>query len=42
MNAVWTEWLDAVCLPAGATLGVGNLGSGVLIEVVARPPPAAP
>ncbi|WP_020186272.1 RidA family protein [Methylopila sp. 73B] len=34
MNDAWTAWLAADDLPARATLGVAELGKGVLIEVV--------
>lgn len=33
MNAVWTAWLGAD-LPTRATVGVADLGAGILIEVV--------
>lgn len=33
INAAWTEWFDADHLPARATVGVRDLGPGVLIEV---------
>jgi enamine deaminase RidA (YjgF/YER057c/UK114 family) len=34
MNEAWTAWIPAAALPARATLGVADLGQGVLIEVV--------
>ncbi|HDS1803064.1 TPA: RidA family protein [Pseudomonas putida] len=34
MNEVWTSWLSPDCLPARATIGVSDLGAGVLVEVV--------
>lgn len=34
MNRAWTEWLAPEDLPTRATLGVADLGGGVLIEVV--------
>lgn len=34
MNEAWTAWLPAAALPARATIGVADLGPGVLIEVV--------
>ncbi|KAA0010410.1 RidA family protein [Billgrantia pellis] len=34
MNEVWTEWFAAEHLPARATLGVGDLGEGALLELV--------
>ena len=40
MNDAWLEWLPAEHLPTRATIGVAELGAGVLIEVVvsaARP-----
>jgi enamine deaminase RidA (YjgF/YER057c/UK114 family) len=35
MNTVWTTWLDKDNLPARATVGVADLGAGLLVEVVA-------
>ncbi|MCC6304456.1 MAG: RidA family protein [Rhodobacteraceae bacterium] len=35
MNRAWRDWLPAAALPARATIGVRDLGPGVLIEVVA-------
>jgi len=35
MNEAWTEWLPAETRPARATIGVNDLGAGVLIEVTA-------
>ncbi|WP_203075695.1 RidA family protein [Falsiroseomonas ponticola] len=35
MNEVWISWFAAEDLPARATIGVADLGPGVLIEVVA-------
>lgn len=34
MNAAWIDWLAADHLPSRATIGVDELGKGVLIEVV--------
>lgn len=34
MNEAWLAWLDPDILPARATIGVAELGAGVLIEVV--------
>ena len=34
MNEAWLEWLPAEHLPTRATIGVAELGKGVLIEVV--------
>lgn len=34
MNAAWTAWLPAEQRPARATIGVADLGKGVLIEIV--------
>lgn len=34
MNDAWLDWLAADDLPTRATIGVANLGEGVLIEVV--------
>ena len=34
MNAAWTAWFGAEDLPTRATVGVAELGPGVLIEVV--------
>jgi enamine deaminase RidA (YjgF/YER057c/UK114 family) len=34
MNPVWTEWLPKEALPTRATIGINDLGEGVLIEVV--------
>lgn len=34
MNQVWREWLSPAHLPARATIGVAELGKGVLLEVV--------
>lgn len=35
MNKAWLEFFAADVLPARATLGVADLGEGVLIEIVA-------
>lgn len=35
MNKAWRAWLPGKSLPARATVGVRDLGPGVLIEVVA-------
>lgn len=35
MNEAWFRWLPGEHLPARATIGVAELGKGVLIEVVA-------
>jgi len=35
MNEAWNSWLDQPLLPCRATIGVADLGAGVLIEVVA-------
>ncbi len=34
MNEAWLEWLPAADLPTRATIGVADLGKGVLIEIV--------
>jgi enamine deaminase RidA (YjgF/YER057c/UK114 family) len=34
MNEVWTSWLAPADLPTRATIGVADLGPGVLIEIV--------
>jgi len=34
MNEAWQEWLDPQQLPARATIGVSDLGPGVLVEIV--------
>lgn len=34
MNEAWNEWLAAEDKPARATIGVADLGEGVLIEIV--------
>lgn len=34
MNAVWTAWFTPETLPARATLGVAELGAGILLELV--------
>jgi len=34
MNKAWQEWLSPAHLPARATIGINDLGPGVLIEVV--------
>jgi enamine deaminase RidA (YjgF/YER057c/UK114 family) len=34
MNRAWTEWLSPDILPTRATIGVNDLGEGLLIEVV--------
>lgn len=34
MNEAWLGWLDAADLPTRATIGVADLGEGVLIEIV--------
>jgi enamine deaminase RidA (YjgF/YER057c/UK114 family) len=33
MNKAWSEWLDTADMPARATIGVANLGTGLLIEI---------
>jgi enamine deaminase RidA (YjgF/YER057c/UK114 family) len=33
MNRAWAEWLDPADMPARATIGVADLGPGVLIEI---------
>ncbi|MGN6535894.1 MAG: RidA family protein [Mesorhizobium sp.] len=33
MNRAWREWLDEEDFPARATIGVADLGPGILIEV---------
>ncbi|WP_148255535.1 RidA family protein [Aidingimonas lacisalsi] len=35
LNQVWTSWFDENELPARATLGVADLGEGILLELVA-------
>jgi enamine deaminase RidA (YjgF/YER057c/UK114 family) len=35
MNGVWQEFFDPAHLPARATIGVADLGPGVLLEMVA-------
>ena len=35
MNTVWTTWLSAAHMPCRATIGVSDLGPGVLIEITA-------
>jgi enamine deaminase RidA (YjgF/YER057c/UK114 family) len=35
MNEAWFAWLATDHLPARATIGVADLGAGVLIEVIA-------
>jgi len=35
MNEAWAAWLSPADLPARATIGVNDLGKGVLIEVTA-------
>ena len=34
MNEAWLEWLPSENLPTRATIGVAELGKGVLIEIV--------
>ncbi|MDN5925877.1 MAG: RidA family protein [Hyphomicrobiales bacterium] len=34
MNAVWSEWLETDHMPTRATIGVADLGPGVLIEII--------
>ena len=34
MNEVWKQRIPASCLPTRATIGINDLGRGVLIEVV--------
>ncbi|WJR79457.1 RidA family protein [Bradyrhizobium sp. NP1] len=34
MNKAWRDWLPEKALPARATIGINDLGPGVLIEVV--------
>lgn len=34
MNKAWKEWLAPAHLPTRATIGINDLGPGVLIEVV--------
>lgn len=34
MNAVWKEWLSPAHLPTRATIGIGDLEPGNLIEVI--------
>lgn len=34
MNGVWVKWFDDQSLPTRSTIGVADLGPGVLIEVV--------
>ena len=34
MNEAWLEWLPSEHLPTRATIGVAELGKGVLIEIV--------
>jgi enamine deaminase RidA (YjgF/YER057c/UK114 family) len=34
MNEAWTAWLSPEHLPARATIGVADLGEGVLVEAV--------
>lgn len=34
MNKAWTDWIAEADLPTRATIGVADLGSGCLIEVV--------
>jgi len=34
MNAVWKEFFPSAALPTRATIGVKDLGPGVLLEVV--------
>ncbi len=34
MNEAWLSWLPAEHLPTRATIGVADLGEGVLIEIV--------
>lgn len=36
MNEAWLNFFDAAQLPARATLGVADLGPGLLIEIVAQ------
>ena len=35
MNEAWFAWLSSEHLPARATVGVADLGPGVLIEIIA-------
>ncbi|WP_348642771.1 RidA family protein [Mesorhizobium sp. J18] len=35
MNEAWAEWLPSDVRPARATIGVNDLGNGVLIEITA-------
>lgn len=35
MNEVWLAWIGAADLPARTTIGVSDLGPGVLIEITA-------
>lgn len=34
MNEAWVAWLDENDLPARATIGVADLGPGILVEIV--------
>jgi enamine deaminase RidA (YjgF/YER057c/UK114 family) len=34
MNTVWKQWLASDHLPTRATIGVSDLGEGVLLEIV--------
>ncbi|WP_430695152.1 Rid family hydrolase [Pseudomonas oryzihabitans] len=34
MDKVWKEWIDPSQLPTRATVGVADLGSDTLIEIV--------
>jgi enamine deaminase RidA (YjgF/YER057c/UK114 family) len=35
MNEAWSAWLSRETMPARATIGVADLGPGVLVEIVA-------
>lgn len=35
MNEAWSAWLSKESMPARATIGVADLGPGVLIEIIA-------
>jgi 2-iminobutanoate/2-iminopropanoate deaminase len=34
MNAAWREWFPSAHLPTRATIGVNDLGDGILVEIV--------
>lgn len=34
MNKVWSDWLARAHMPTRATIGVNDLGEGILIEIV--------